>query len=588
MQKTNNARARRPNRLTCLDLAETILKVNRPSSARASDNANRHYLSTVGCASVSTTNSGDASPSPEELNLTFLTRFAKAENLRNKTSKLCTAVEVLIDAIEAEASPAVGDASAARTASTWRTFKDLPSVKALGERYENARKAFLLALDEASAVGIDLPAKKISPMPTVSWHDFKGLSGPWQPLAEKTTPLNDLPFITVRSQLAEYLLSLNGVFNYLTRFYISSKESLHEGALAKASAKKAAAEAQRTYENQLIKSSPVLTNQKGNASIKVGEIAEQLQSKSRVTDEQATVLSDLDPQSVIGALFSEGAVNPAIIRFLQKNDVFELVFCLKSMDIRELKLRLFKNGHKDLYSSFKDRDWQSENYYTKTFKMYFVALNTPKGGTAEQIIVALKKAIFDVLFGDAFSPHVLLEKTQIKRIYPPARVTPPRTVAMAVVGTGDPIKKRPSSRSFLINLSSNLITGASDDFTIRVPLMSASTVAGSFLDNSRHVLTQSINVPLPESPGGTDVLQVRLALKTNRSDALAPFYPVDYVACSGFASAAVSSAIPQVPYSVEDPELDTGESFSESQSVHDAISSLGDRRSPLHGEGEGV
>lgn len=177
---------------------------------------------------------------------------------------------------------------------------------------------------------------------------------------------------------------------------------------------------------------------------------------------------------------------------------------------------------------------------------------------------SIQTKLFGEHFKSLFSTHIVLEKVQLKRVYPPERIGPRRSLATHEHGLLPSKEGRPSSRSYLFNLSSSLITGASDDFSISPEgaYVAYNMGALGLMNNSKLIQHQdptesiinllspfgALQIEIPsKDESSPQSLVLRLALKTNRADAVVPFYPVDYIACSGFAMNAQASAIPQAP-----------------------------------------
>lgn len=124
--------------------------------------------------------------------------------------------------------------------------------------------------------------------------------------------------------------------------------------------------------------------------------------------------------------------------------------------------------------------------------MYFAVLSGVNNCQVEDILNNIQTKLFGPQggFKSLFSTHIVLEKVQLKRVYPPERIGPRRSLATREHGALPASEGRPSSRSYLFNLSSSLITGASDDFSIRVPYVAHNMGALGLINNSKLIQNQ--------------------------------------------------------------------------------------------------
>lgn len=181
-------------------------------------------------------------------------------------------------------------------------------------------------------------------------------------------------------------------------------------------------------------------------------------------------------------------------------------------------------------------------------------------------IESLAVFLYERYFAHLFGSDVVFVTAQIKREVPHYSNDGRRSVGFFRSGKAHEINSsfdktdfthaHTSSRSFIFNLASENIIGGSDDFSIRIPFVSALFHDPFALKREGELHTpitkicaefvEPLIIPSIKNGKSNDSMVIKLLLKSNRKGIEFNYFNVDYIAFSGFLAHAKNSAI-QLP-----------------------------------------
>ncbi len=269
---------------------------------------------------------------------------------------------------------------------------------------------------------------------------------------------------------------------------------------------------------------------------------------------------------------------------LNKNDVFEFCLVLKHKRVKEIIEKKILNRDAKIASTWTPINKQNTNLLTKKIKMYFAVTKSGKKMGYTETISRIAEHLYAEYFSRFFPSDVIFTTAQICKVENTEAHGGRHSIGLFKQGRANVISQgfRPnsvkfgttSSKAFVFNLSSNVVNGGSDDFTLRFPFVSLAfdnpfVSFGSGQDSTPVLkickdFIKPIEIPNTATAEGKDNLTLQLAYRTKRKGIDFSFYKVDYVAVNGFVASATKSAIAVQSDTTDLPVLDAPPSLEES------------------------
>ena len=235
-------------------------------------------------------------------------------------------------------------------------------------------------------------------------------------------------------------------------------------------------------------------------------------------------------------------------KILQKKDVItvKILLRVKSAQVRDQKDIIV--GDTVLIPAIPVGNVHAFNYVEGTITLLFLVTKAEIQLTAEEFLEQLMPKLWNEMFQPFYTTDVAVEGFQVKCIDPPERMDEPRC---GLEGSGDNTLHKISPRAFVFGLGSNLIRSKKGDFTIRLPHVSDvfRSLYSVLAKNNQFLVTEICNqlkkpitLEAKDSTGAKKEIELLFVFKTERSNSLLKYYPIDKVTPIGFLGNAVASA----------------------------------------------